>query len=215
MRSYLAPEQFLQSKTQSTGSVSSAIPLTYCEKGEVYEKTQSDFADLREPREDERSRRERCTVQCKQSDADARLPLRPLGTPVQPSSRAPRTRSKCQVAQFSWPNKKQQGSARAERDPARFWLRQCRKRWSSHGTAVNLTAVSSTGKPEVYSGRKEDGTVPYQLWISLSLTSELRCALPLCHRHPRFPRISPKSNKWNKRGRLPSSCIHCLKSKRS
>jgi hypothetical protein len=89
MRSYFAPEQFLQSKTQSTGSVSSAIPLTYCEKGEVYEKTQSDFADLREPREDERSRRERCTVQCKQSDADARLPLRPLGTPVQPSSRAP------------------------------------------------------------------------------------------------------------------------------
>jgi hypothetical protein len=26
------PEQFLQSKTQSTGSVPSAIPLTYCEK---------------------------------------------------------------------------------------------------------------------------------------------------------------------------------------
>jgi hypothetical protein len=49
MRSYFAPEQFLQSKTQSTGSVSSVIPLTYCEKGEVYEKTQSDFADLREP----------------------------------------------------------------------------------------------------------------------------------------------------------------------
>ena len=42
-------EQFLQSKTQGKGSVSSAIPLTYCEKGEVYEKTRSDFADLREP----------------------------------------------------------------------------------------------------------------------------------------------------------------------
>jgi hypothetical protein len=49
MRSYFATEQFLQSKTQSTGSVWSAIPLTYCEKGEVYEKTQSDVADLREP----------------------------------------------------------------------------------------------------------------------------------------------------------------------
>ncbi len=49
MRSYFATEQFLQSKTQRTGSVSSAIPVTYCQKGEVYEKMYSDVADLREP----------------------------------------------------------------------------------------------------------------------------------------------------------------------
>jgi len=49
MRSYFATEQFLQRKTQSTGSVSSAITVTHYQKGEVYEKTQSDFADLREP----------------------------------------------------------------------------------------------------------------------------------------------------------------------
>jgi hypothetical protein len=49
MRSYFATVQFLQSKTQNTGSASSAITVTNCQKGEVYDKTQSDFADLREP----------------------------------------------------------------------------------------------------------------------------------------------------------------------
>jgi hypothetical protein len=49
MRSYFVTEQFLQSKTQSTGSIASVIPVTSLPKGEVYEKTQSDFADLREP----------------------------------------------------------------------------------------------------------------------------------------------------------------------
>jgi hypothetical protein len=49
MRSYFATEQFLQSKTQSTGNVSSAIRVTYYQKGEVYEKMHSAVADLREP----------------------------------------------------------------------------------------------------------------------------------------------------------------------
>jgi hypothetical protein len=41
--------QFLQSKTQSTGSIASVIAATSLPKGEVYEKIQSDFADLRKP----------------------------------------------------------------------------------------------------------------------------------------------------------------------
>jgi len=49
MDSSFATEQFLQSKTQSTGSVAFVIPVTSLPKGEVYEKMQSDFADLREP----------------------------------------------------------------------------------------------------------------------------------------------------------------------
>jgi hypothetical protein len=49
MHSYFATEQFLQSKTQPRRSVSSAIPVTHGQKGKVYEKTESDFADLREP----------------------------------------------------------------------------------------------------------------------------------------------------------------------
>jgi hypothetical protein len=49
MHSSSATEQFLQSKTQITGRIAWVIPVTSLPKGEVYEKTQSDFADLREP----------------------------------------------------------------------------------------------------------------------------------------------------------------------